>query len=170
MLRVGAAVDNVGRAPFAELTLYGRTNGVVRSERVHGWERVVAMKNSLAVVELVLVPATEKYEPHDERWRSQVAALCSELRQNVGDVRLETTPSAGEKGLTSEIILALGSSGAISAAVDVFRLWLERDKSRSLEIAWTEGNLRRTVAIKGTDIDKDTFTEFAKAAVRSREA
>jgi Effector Associated Constant Component 1 len=117
-------------------------------------------------LELVIEPKSERFEEADGRWREQVGAFYRELRSEVGDVRRESTPEAGTKGATTDIILALGSSGALTAAVTMFKAWLDRDKTRSLDIEWTDGDQRRTLSIRGTDVGEDSFAELVQAAGR----
>jgi hypothetical protein len=119
-------------------------------------------------LELVVEPRSERFDEADSRWSDQVGALYRELRQELGDVRREREPVAGAKGATTDIILALGSSGAITAAVTMFKAWLARDKTRALELEWTEGGQSRKLSIRGTDVGEDTFDELVRAAA-SRE-
>jgi Effector Associated Constant Component 1 len=119
-------------------------------------------------LELVVEPRSERFDEADSRWSEQVGALYRELRQELGDVRREREPVAGAKGATTDIILALGSSGAITAAVTMFKAWLARDKTRALELEWTEGGQSRKLSIRGTDVGEDTFDELVRAAA-SRE-
>jgi Effector Associated Constant Component 1 len=117
-------------------------------------------------LELVVEPKSERFDEADGRWREQVGSFYRELRSEVGDVRTETTPETGAKGATTDIILALGSSGALTAAVTMFKAWLDRDKTRALDIEWTDGEQRRTLSIRGTDVGEDTFDELVRAAGR----
>jgi hypothetical protein len=115
-------------------------------------------------LELVIEPRSERFDAGDARWREQVSALYRDLRDEVGVVRRESTPIPGAKGATTDIILALGSSGALTAAVTMFKAWLERDRTRVLELEWTEGDQPRRLSIRGTDIDDETFDELVRAA------
>jgi hypothetical protein len=117
-------------------------------------------------LELVVEPRSQRFDEADARWREQVGALYHELRQELGDVRREREPVAGAKGATTDIILALGSSGAITAAVTMFKAWLARDKTRVLELEWTDGDRPRKLSIRGTDLDEDTFDELVRSAAR----
>jgi Effector Associated Constant Component 1 len=117
-------------------------------------------------LELVVEPRSERFDEGDARWREQVGALYRDLRHEVGGVRMESTPIPGAKGATTDIILALGSSGALTAAVTMFKAWLDRDRSRVLELEWTEGDQTRKLSIRGTDVDDDTFDELVRAAAR----
>jgi Effector Associated Constant Component 1 len=115
-------------------------------------------------LELVVEPRSERFDEADGRWREQVGAFYRELRRDVGAVRRERAPEAGAKGATTDIILALGSSGAITAAVTMFKAWLARDKTRVLELEWTDGDQARKLSIRGTDLDEDTFDELVRSA------
>jgi Effector Associated Constant Component 1 len=127
---------------------------------------VTEPQSALRSLELVVEPRSERFDEADGRWREQVGAFYRELRTEVGSVRRETTPEPGAKGATTDIILALGSSGALTAAVTMFKAWLDRDKTRTLDIEWTDGDRRRTLSIRGTDVGEDTFDELVKAAGR----
>jgi hypothetical protein len=117
-------------------------------------------------VEVIVEPKSDRFERTDPRWRDQVVALYRDLRDEAGDVRTVSTPVAGEKGATTEIVLALGSSGALTAAVTMFQAWLGRDRSRSLEIAWDEGECRRSMSVHADDLDAEVFEDIARAAAR----
>lgn len=116
--------------------------------------------------QLVAVPSTEKYDPEDDRWRQQVTGFYGDLEREVGPVERVRTPVEGTKGGAETVILALGSAGAFTAAVQFFRAWLGRDRSRSLEISWSDGKDTRTVAVKGDAIDDSALEEIAKAAAK----
>jgi hypothetical protein len=117
-------------------------------------------------VELVVEPKSDRLEAADPRWRDQVVALFRDLRLEDVNVQTRSTPVAGEKGATTEIVLALGSSGAIAAVVTTFQAWLARDRTRSLDITWEEGDRRRFVSINADDVDADVFEEIARASAR----
>jgi hypothetical protein len=117
-------------------------------------------------VELFIEPISERFEDDDPRWRDQVVALLRDLRDESVDVQTRSTPVAGAKGPVSEIVLALGSSGALTAAVTMFRAWLARDRTRSLTIAWQDGDNRRSVSVQAHDMDADVFEDIARAAAR----
>jgi hypothetical protein len=110
-------------------------------------------------VEISIQPSSEAYDPNDARWLSQVQNLLSGLQANVGAVRKEVTPVAGQKGGTVEIIVALGSAGAITAAVEVFKAWLNRDQTRTIEITTTVNGVKKKKKITGTNISKELLSE-----------
>lgn len=115
-------------------------------------------------MELTIKPRSERFDGADARWREQVGAFYRDLRAEVEETHIARTPIPGEKGPATDIILALGSSGALSAAVAVFKAWLARDRTRSLEIAWREGHKERCLSVRAQDLDEETFEEIARAA------
>lgn len=115
-------------------------------------------------VELVLEATTDRFDPDDERWQRQVAQLRGELARDVGGVRLERTPVAGTKGGVQGIIMALGSAGAITAAVEVFRTWLSLSRDRSLRVRWTGDDGReQTVSLSGSSVDDEAMQNLTRA-------
>jgi hypothetical protein len=117
-------------------------------------------------IDLVVWPGSDRYDVGDERWSSQVTALYDQLRRDGATLRTEPTTVPGQKGAASEVILALGSSGALTAAVAAFRAWLARDRSRSLTLSWADGEERREIRVQAQDLDDDAFEEIARAAAR----
>lgn len=109
--------------------------------------------------EIVIQPLSNAYDPGDERWLNQVQGLLASLNANVGEVRKEVTPVAGQKGGVVEIIIALGSAGAITAAVQVFKHWLDRDTTREIEITTKVSGGKKTTKITGKNISKELISE-----------
>ncbi|MGH3826446.1 MAG: effector-associated constant component EACC1 [Pseudonocardiaceae bacterium] len=89
-----------------------------------------------AVAEVTITPGTGTFDPADQRWAEQVALLTDDLREAAGSVSRRRIPEPGAKGAAGEVILALGSAGAVTAAVECFRAWLRRDKTRTLTVTW----------------------------------
>jgi hypothetical protein len=114
-------------------------------------------------LELVIEPRSDDYDAADDRWRTQVGALRQELAAQV-DTFQRGRPEPGAKGTVDEVILALGSSGALTAAVECFRAWLQRDKSRSIDVRWDEDGVERHVTFSGDNVDAATVKEIAHAA------
>ncbi|MEW1661113.1 hypothetical protein [Streptomyces sp. NPDC093707] len=121
-----------------------------------------------ADVEAAILPGTGRFDPEDDRWREQVAALYAALHEEAGTVFLRGVPEPGRKGDASTMVLALGSSGALTAAVACFRAWLARDKTRTLTVTWTdEAGAKQTIQVSGDNVDQTSFQVLAEA-VRSR--
>ncbi|HEX6596429.1 MAG TPA: hypothetical protein VF045_05810 [Acidimicrobiales bacterium] len=116
--------------------------------------------------ELVLEPQNDRYDPDDERWRNQVGEFVDALRREVGGVRRERAPVEGAKGSVETLVVALGSAGAFTAAVEFFRAWIGRDRSRSLDICWSAEQGQCRVSIRGDAVDQETLQVVAEAAAR----
>jgi hypothetical protein len=63
------------------------------------------------------------------------------------------------------IILALGSAGAITAAVEALRLWLARDRRRSVQLSWTVGGHHREVVLAADKLSEAGARELLLAAL-----
>jgi Effector Associated Constant Component 1 len=114
-------------------------------------------------LELVVEPRSDDYDAADDRWRAQVGTLHQELAAQV-DTFQRGRAASGTKGTVDEVILALGSSGALTAAVECFRAWLQRDKNRSIDVRWDEDGVERHVTFSGDNVDAATVKEIARAA------
>jgi hypothetical protein len=114
-------------------------------------------------LELVVEPRSDDYEAADDRWRVQVGTFYRELADRVDTYRRGRSVP-GTKGTVDEVILALGSSGALTAAVECFRAWLQRDKSRRIDVRWDEEGVERHVTFSGDNVDTATVKEIARAA------
>jgi len=111
-----------------------------------------------------LVVTSDALPSSDQRWRNQVDALLADLKRTAGEVRQEITPVNGQKGGAQAIILALGSSGAITAALAVFRAWLSRSADRSIEIEGKIDGREVKLKLTGRNIDETTIRQALKLA------
>ncbi len=124
------------------------------------------MSTALGSGEFSIKPSSSDYDASDARWLAQVETLLGSLKANVGPVRKEVTPVAGQKGGLVDIIVALGSAGAVTAAVEVFRMWLGRDAKRVLDIVTVVDGVEKKITISGTNLSKELVSEALKAAVK----
>jgi hypothetical protein len=115
--------------------------------------------------ELTIEPTNASFHEEDERWRDQVAAFYADL-QGEADLLRRSTTVAGTKGAVEEVIVALGSAGAFTAAVEFFRAWLARDRSRHIDVRWNEDGVERYVTLVGDAVDVESVREIARAAAR----
>ena len=106
----------------------------------------------------------DEYDHDDDGWRDQVATLYADLHAQVDTVR-RGRPVEGAKGAIDQLIIALGSAGAFSAAVDCLRAWLGRDRDRRIDLRWVENGIERSVTLTGEAVDAETIREIARAAV-----
>jgi hypothetical protein len=94
-----------------------------------------------AELELVLDPQHPSLD--DDRFARQILDLTNALKLEVGGVNTRSVPVPGKRGGLPEIILALGTSGAIAATVTVLKAWLDKDKARKVVIkVRTKGKAR----------------------------
>ncbi|MFF2641745.1 hypothetical protein ACFVUB_18065 [Streptomyces niveus] len=112
--------------------------------------------------EVGIKPGTDCFDAEDERWLRQIADLVTTLREEVGAVSHSRIPEPDTKGASSQLILALGSAGALTAAVNCFRAWLRRDKTRTLTVTWDDDGTEQTVTVTGDGIDQASFQALAE--------
>ena len=103
--------------------------------------------------ELIFKPANKLFSDSDERWQAQVQTLLQDLRAT-GQVKQQVKPVEGMKGGVAEIILALGTSGALSMAVMAFKAWLARDQNRSIVIRTAKTAAGDETVITGENISE----------------
>ena len=118
------------------------------------------------IPKLQIMAESEKFDPSDARWIQQVHSLVADLQADVGKVQKEVVPVKGHKGGIEIIILALGSAGAITAAVEIFKAWLGRDQTRSLQLSTIIEGKEKTVVVTGKGMSKDTIKELMQSELR----
>jgi hypothetical protein len=106
----------------------------------------------------------DSYDDDHPAFRAQVAALETELLHGVDGARRTSRSVPGTKGAVDEVIVALGQAGVLTMTVEMLRVWLRRDRSRSLEIEWTDGEETKRVTVRGEAIDTDVLKPVAEAA------
>lgn len=117
--------------------------------------------------EIRIEPGSDKFDRNDSNWMEQVDSLYSDLRQEVGKVSMKVQPVEGHKGGVdpASIILALGSAGAITAAVQMFQAWLSRDRTRSLTLSVSKGGEEQTITVSGKGMNEAVITELMEAGL-----
>jgi hypothetical protein len=111
--------------------------------------------------EIELVAANSELTNDDPDWEAQVQVLLGDLEEHVGHVKHQPVPSEpGKKGAITAIILALGSAGVFTAAVEVFKSWLGRDKKRSIRIKKGKNEL----TITGDNISEEMLKKALDVA------
>lgn len=128
---------------------------------------VIAVPGSL--INVRLVPGDLDFAPDALGWPDEVRTLLRMLRSHDVDVREHAAdPAPGDKGTASEIILALGSSGAIAAAVAVLQSWLTQRSTRTASLTFTENGQPRTLELRVTGMSEDATREILLTALRSQ--
>lgn len=122
-------------------------------------------------VTIGLVPNSAQYDADDDRWRDQVADLVRALRIETGALRIERSPVPGTKGSLDSLVLALGSAGVFTTALDVLRAWLARDKTRSVDLTYTDRDGKpQRLSVTATNSGADTLAPVIAAVAGQIEA
>jgi hypothetical protein len=120
-----------------------------------------------STVDVVISTETTKYAPESPQWRREVAAFHTDLHRETGAVTPRSTPAPGTRGGAVEVILALGTSGALVSAVQVFRSWLARDKTRTITASWTdEDGKEQRFTLTGENIDQQSLAMLSESIGR----
>jgi hypothetical protein len=82
-----------------------------------------------------------------------------------GRADVEVTQAVAKVGVEA-VILALGSAGAITAAVEALRVWLARDRGRRVQLSWTVGGERCEVELAADRISEAGARELLLAAIQ----
>ncbi|NUT96215.1 MAG: hypothetical protein HOY78_29730 [Saccharothrix sp.] len=124
------------------------------------------MPEQLAPLEVVVDAHSDQYDPNEPGWRSQLVALRKSLQDaDLDDVRREERPAPGHKAGFEAIVIALGTSGAITAAVEVFRAWLSRDRHRRVRLTFKDGDREVVVEVDANTSSDAAIESTMKAAL-----
>ena len=113
------------------------------------------------MVELQIMPADDFYSQDDPRWKDELSDLDRELRRAAPDAVQSPDPAQDDKGFAEvfQVVLDLGSSGVLTAAVGAMTAWLgRRPKQRRLVVTWKNGADGGTVEIDGTNVSDEAIT------------
>jgi hypothetical protein len=114
--------------------------------------------HTVGSADLIISASSERYDPADERWLGQVNDLCRELAENVPGFRVDAQPVRGTRGIAETLILALASTGALSALERFLRMWLGRDKTRRITLT-VDG---KEISLTAETVDAATFRSIAQ--------
>jgi hypothetical protein len=118
------------------------------------------------ITKLRFMAESENFDRSDAHWIQQVNELVADLQADVGKVRTEVIPVKGHKGGIETVILALGSAGAINAAVEIFKAWLGRDRTRRLRFSTIKDGKEETVVVTGEGMSEETIKELMQSGLR----
>jgi hypothetical protein len=117
-------------------------------------------------IDVLLVPADDDLEPGDWVWPRQVSPLYDALRRHRLDLREPAAaPVSGHKGTASEIIVALGSSGAIGAMVTVLHAWLTQRSTRRVSLTFGRPGAEQTITLTAEGLSEDSARQALLAAL-----
>ncbi|MEV7625236.1 hypothetical protein [Actinoplanes sp. NPDC089786] len=123
-------------------------------------------------ITLTIKPGTDRYDPESDAWADQEQELFDELHREVGGVRRDATPGAGEKGVVETVLIALAGAGAFNGAFECLRAWITRDRTRRVEISYTVDGRAESFVLSGHGIDSaeyDRLVKFAMARLEKQE-
>jgi hypothetical protein len=92
-----------------------------------------------------------------DRWDEAFSELSGELSRMVGQDKVAPAKDPGA------IILALGSAGAITAAVEVIRMWLGRARKRWVVLSYQAGGQERRIELRTSQLAEATTRELVLA-------
>jgi hypothetical protein len=106
---------------------------------------------------------------------SAVQGAWAEIRQDlrkVSGLRVEERDIRGEgsfKGWEAELIAALTATGTITGFVNVLKIWLGRDRRRSLKVTVRTVGEETVYELSGENISVDALRDALEAAVQSEQ-
>jgi Effector Associated Constant Component 1 len=122
-------------------------------------------------IAITLTAHNDRFDDDDDRWLAQLAELRRELRVETGAVTDGSTPIPGTKGSIDQLILTLGSAGVFTAAVETVRLWLSRDRLRTVQVSWQGDDGRQhEVHLSADNATSTTLAPLVEAVARRVEA
>jgi hypothetical protein len=122
---------------------------------------------SIAPITIRVKPGIGEWGTKDsERWRDDLYELQDDLTLAVPGSVAPPPPDGEGKGLgLVEVLLTLGSSGAFTAAVEVFKAWLgKKPDRRSADIVWEVSGQSGKITIDASNVDSDQLAEIMRAA------
>jgi hypothetical protein len=125
---------------------------------------------SESTIEVLLVPEDLELTVGDAQWGPQMWSLTRQLRSHDVFVRERSAPpTAGDKGAGSEIIVALGSSGAIAAAIGVVHGWLNQRSTRKVSLTIEEDGRKQVVELRADGLSDESARAALVEALRQRQ-
>lgn len=118
-------------------------------------------------VELCLEPLSGRFDVYDERWLDQVDGLVGELRAGADDVTSRRIAVPGTKGAIDAIVIPVISTGGMTAVIELVRSWLNRDRTRSLKVSWSDSGSVESIELSGGDVEAARFDDLLQAVTRT---
>jgi len=115
------------------------------------------------MVDVVVTAGSDRFDTTSPAWLAQVADLRAGLMRAPTGFRIDSASVAGTKGTADTVVLALPSAGTLSAATACFRAWLARDKTRTVELRWTEDGREERFVLQADAMDGQSMQELTRA-------
>jgi hypothetical protein len=141
---------------------------ITTSPTMGGGGVALGTARTLTFMDIALAPTSSTRADGDARWREEVTALRRSVA-DVGPVRIETEAVPGQKGVVETFIIVLGSAKLIPQFVQLLRVWLERDRHRSVTVTWKSGESTSSVTVDGGSMSDDTLQAALVAAIGEHE-
>jgi hypothetical protein len=119
------------------------------------------------VLEVEVVPRVFRFAADDPRSLDEVAELHDALR-SVVTVRTPPAP-AGAKGpgaAVNAFLIALAALNPIGGIVEIIKAWLNRDRTRRLDLSWNtpKGKGELHLSATGVDLGPDELRQWLEEA------
>jgi len=123
-----------------------------------------------ATLILEVAPDEEEWGSRNDKWQLDLFTLRQELERAVPDSVEELKPGEGQLGLVLvPIIVALGSSGAFTAALSAFKAWLaQRPVHRRINVKFKIGDTEGEVTIDADNVASNGLTAVANEVLKSK--
>lgn len=100
-----------------------------------------------------------------------VLAAAADLRADLGRLpQLNTrecdTSEHGTKGAVAELVVTIASSSSLAALAKIIRLWLSRDRRRSLTVSFQKDGKETVVKVDGDPISTENLNRALSAAAQ----
>jgi hypothetical protein len=80
-----------------------------------------------------------------------------------------TVAESGWKGAPIELVVSLGAPGTLAALARIVKLWLGRDRRRSIILSVRNGPEGTVITIEGEQVSVDTLTDAINSIARLNE-
>ena len=123
------------------------------------------------VLTLHLRPGTQEWgSAENDKWKSDLAELDYLLRRALPEEsgRATTEPASGRKGTAefNDVILALGSAGVISGALEVIKAWIAaRPRWRTVEVEYDGPTGKGVVRVEADGLGAQELKDLAERAL-----
>lgn len=119
-----------------------------------------------------ITPLSDFYDDKDPRYASEAFELQHAVKREMPDL-VEVRAAHGEKGLLSELIVDIVTSGSLTALVEIFKAWLaarpaHRKIDLKFEIDQQKGKRTGTLQIDASNVDSQQLAEISAEAFKSR--
>lgn len=124
------------------------------------------------VIRLKIMPISDFYNQRDPRHSSEAFELQQLLdRELPGE--LETRSAPGTKGVITDLIVPIATSGGMTALVEVFKAWLaKRPDHRKIDLEFevntSKGKRAGKLSVDASNVDSKDITAITKEAFGSK--